>query len=120
MCQKNQNRPIDPTTAQAEGVELIGSALRLNPFVALATALVVPLVRLFRRRPARPTASVRKMKLESYSYQPVPPAICPGRRLMAEAAPNAPRTHPEGSPGAAGRRPPAGIRRKGGDDHGQD
>ncbi|ACB76724.1 hypothetical protein [Opitutus terrae] len=65
-----ENKLIDPDTAATAGRQLIDTALQRNPVIAIATALVVPLLSLFRRR-GRTAASVEKMKLESYRYQPV-------------------------------------------------
>ena len=73
MCQKLQTRLVDTDAVQTAGQELVRTALQRNPLVALAAAVVVPLIRLFRYRRSGQPASVRKMKVESYSYQPIGP-----------------------------------------------
>jgi hypothetical protein len=86
---------------QTAGRELIVSALQRNPLVAVATALIGPIIGLFRgRRNVAPT-EVRKMKLESYSSSPVSPPT--GRRRIRHPAkpdgnPMASRWQPDGNP----------------------
>lgn len=84
----SENKLIDTDTAATAGRQLIDTALQRNPVVAIATALIVPLLSLFRRR-SRTAASVEKMKLESYRYQPVdPPArggAAPERRQVVRS-----------------------------------
>ncbi len=99
-----KSNPDSETNAavQTAGRELIVSALQRNsPLVAIATALIGPIIGLFRgRRNATPTEA-RKMKLESYSSSPVPPP--PGRRRTFHSGkpggrPVASRWHPGGNP----------------------
>ena len=79
-----------------------------SPFVATVAALAVSLFKLarrhFRRCPSKPTGSVRKVKLESYSFSPLEA----GRRTkrVLEASSKLPRTSPDTWL--------AGSRRKGG------
>jgi hypothetical protein len=74
--------------------ELIHSALRRNPAIAVAASLAGSLLSLFRGRRRKAEADVRKIKLESYSYSPVG---C-GRSVKAEElerSSNGARTHLE-------------------------
>lgn len=123
MSEQNPKNRIDPTAAGAAGRELIDTALQHNPVIAIATALLVPVLSLFRRR-GRPTiASVEKMKLESYSYRPLDQATAggsearggPGRRAVEGIQKGTPKdrgTSREGPP-SGGPRAPA-MARKGG------
>jgi hypothetical protein len=73
-------------TAPADRREPVEPALPRNPLVTLAVAFLTPVAGLLRRRCVPAAASVRKMKVESYSYNRVPT----GSRL--------PRSVPEGTP----------------------
>jgi hypothetical protein len=58
--------------ASAAGRELVIPVLQRNPLIALASALIGPILGLFKRRTPPPT--VRRLRLESYSSSPVPGA----------------------------------------------
>jgi hypothetical protein len=95
---------------QTAGRELIVSALQRNPLAAVATALIGPILGLFRRRRNAAATEVRKMKLESYTSSPVSPP--PGRRRIRQPAkpggrPVASRWHPGARP-VRTRSPPGG------------
>ena len=88
---------LDNAAAQAAGRELTTSVLQRNPLIALASALIGPILGLFTRR--NPPNEVRQVRLESYSSLPVSPR----RRsrvdaTMIEHESNDDRTRSEGTP----------------------
>lgn len=105
MSQAQKNLLDKNAAVEAAGRELIDSALQRNPIASLAATVITPIAKLIGRRRAKADATVRKMKLESYSYAPVQHPRKRSRRRL-EASPKLPRTFPE----ATGE--------KGGDHHG--
>ena len=99
MCQNQQITSDESTSGTTIGRRLLQSALQRNPLMSLLSNLVGPIVGLFRRRRAKPPGSIRKMKLESYSYSPIG---APTRRLREslEAPMKAERRDNEGRPRA--------------------
>jgi len=71
MSQKQKTLSENIAAVETAGRELVDTALQRNPLVALASSVVVPIANMFRGRGAKAAASVRKMRLESYSYSPV-------------------------------------------------
>ncbi len=67
----NNSTELENAGAQAAGRALATTVLQRNPIVAVAAALLGPLIGLFRRRGGTPPVTVNKMKLESYSSTPV-------------------------------------------------
>ena len=99
MCQNQQITSDETTSGSTIGRRLLQSALQRNPLMSLVSNLVGPIVGLFRRRRAKPPGSIRKMKLESYSYSPVA-ASSKGLRESVEAPMKAQRRDNEGRPRA--------------------
>jgi len=94
MCQNQKTTLVKSAAAPAAGRELLDPALQRNPLIAVAAAVIVQILGLFRRRGARATTSIRKMKLESYSSSPVETAA--NRRVAAlERTTITPRSHPD-------------------------
>ena len=71
MSQKQKTLTENIAAVETAGRELLDTALQRNPLVALASSVVTPIANLIRGRRPKPAASVRKMRLESYSYSPV-------------------------------------------------
>ena len=81
-----KNNPDSETNAavQTASRELLTATLQRNPLVAVATALIGPVIGLFRSR--RMAANeLSQLKLETYSLRPVAatvlPALVPTRRV---------------------------------------
>jgi hypothetical protein len=105
-----------PAAAESAGRELLTGVLQRNPIVAVATALLSPIIGLFQsRRPAparRPAdtegspTEIEKLKVEHYRCGPSAPPVsrCPtGSRQDAYGMPT-------GSSQRAASRPRAGLR----------
>ena len=71
MSQKQKTLTENIAAVETAGRELLDTALQRNPLVALASSVVAPIANMLRGRRPKPAASVRKMRLESYSYSPV-------------------------------------------------
>ena len=91
MSQKQKTLTENIAAVETAGRELLDTALQRNPLVALASSVVAPLANMLRGRRRKPAASVRKMRLESYSYSPVrkesgqrakprPPGVCAAKK----------------------------------------
>ena len=107
MNMQNSASPAGRTSetnaaVQTAGRELLTAVLQRNPLVAVAAALIGPVLGLFKRRaPATPT-QIEKIKLERYRSCPVPPpATPPGPARTARVYPKVPRTSGQGNPKAA-------------------
>jgi hypothetical protein len=93
MSQAQKNLFDKTAAVKTAGRELIDSALQRNPIASLAATVITPIAKLIGRR-AKTDATVRKMKLESYSYAPVARPRKRNRR-RTEATLNTVRTHTE-------------------------
>ena len=71
MSQKKPTVSENIAAVETAGRELMDSALQRHPVITLASSVLEPIVNAFRGRRPKTSASVRKMKLESYSYSPV-------------------------------------------------
>ena len=71
MSQKKPTVSENIAAVETAGRELMDSALQRHPVITLASSVLEPIVNAFRGRRPKTPASVRKMKLESYSYSPV-------------------------------------------------
>ena len=102
-----KNNPDSETNAavQTAGRELIVSALqRNNPLVAIATALIGPVLGLFRRR-SKMANEVNQLKLETYSSRPVAAPVLPASVSLRRVggSPKDDRRMTEGSRGPGAR-----------------
>ena len=95
---QNQTTSLDKSAAvETAGRELIDSALQRNRLTTLVANLALLLTSLLRGRRAKPAATVRKLKLKTYSYSPLPTG--PRQHENAfDGTSKASRTHTEGRP----------------------
>ena len=66
---------------QSAGRELLTATLQRNPLVSLATALIGPVLGLFKGRSQATPTSIEKLKLERYSSRPVARPYAPSGHI---------------------------------------
>lgn len=95
--------------APAVGRELIFSVLQRNPIIAVAAALIGPILGLFRRRRVATTTEVDKLRVERFHSQslPLPAGAAKGAREATEGLPKDYRGITEGLQSSKSRSRPA-------------